>query len=78
MKCQAFGRSGRDVARECPATRRAARCGMRDSHLIHGVFFAIGEMLGMNKITDFFIALGGVLLVVGAMLLVVFVMTFVI
>ncbi len=51
---------------------------MRVSHLIHGVFFAIGEMLGMNKITDFFIALGGVLLVVGAMLLVVFVMTFVV
>jgi len=45
------------------------------SHLIHGVFFAIGEMLGMNKITGFFIALGGVLLVVGAMLLAVFVMT---
>ncbi len=41
------------------------------SHLIHGVFFAIGEMLGMNKITDFFIALGAVLLVV-------FVMTFVV
>ena len=34
--------------------------------------------MGMNKITDFFIALGGVLLVVGAMLLVVFVMTFVV
>ncbi len=32
----------------------------------------------MNKITDFFIALGGVLLVVDAVLLVVFVMTFVI
>ena len=48
------------------------------SHLIHGVSFAIGEMLDMNKITDFFIALGGVLLVVDAVLLVVFVMTFVI
>ncbi len=47
-------------------------------HLIHGVFFAIGEMLDMNKITDFFIAFGGVLLVVDAVLLVVFVMTFVI
>jgi beta-lactamase regulating signal transducer with metallopeptidase domain len=34
------------------------------SHLIHGVIFAIGEMLDMNKITDIFIALGAVLLVV--------------
>jgi len=34
-----------------------------DSHLIHGVFFAIEEMLDMNKITDLFIALGAVLLV---------------
>ena len=34
------------------------------SHLIHGVFFAIGEMLDMNKITDFFIALGALILVV--------------
>ena len=48
------------------------------SHLIHGVFFAIGEMLDMNNITDFFIALGGVLLIVGAMLLVVVVVAFVI
>ncbi len=31
--------------------------------------------MDMNKITDFFIALGGVLLVVGVMLLIVFVMT---
>ena len=34
------------------------------SHLIYGVFFAIGEMLDMNKITDFFIVLGAMLLVV--------------
>ncbi len=34
------------------------------SHLIHGVFFAIGEMLDMNKVTDLFIALAAVLLVV--------------
>ncbi len=33
------------------------------SHLIHGVFFAIGEMLDMSTITGFFIAPGAVLLV---------------
>ncbi len=33
------------------------------SHLIHGGFFAIGEMSDMDKITDLFIALGVVLLV---------------
>ncbi len=33
-------------------------------HLIHGVSFAIGEMLDMNKITDLFIVLLAVFLFV--------------
>jgi len=39
-------------------------CPDASSHLIHGVFFAIGEMLDMKKIPDLFIALLAVLLLV--------------
>jgi hypothetical protein len=33
------------------------------SHLIHGQFFVIGEMLDMNKRTELFITFGALLLV---------------